>query len=136
MNEAETRAELIDPKLQAAGWGVIEGSKVLREFHITAGKILLGGTKGKPLIADYVLVRRSQSSRDYYRGRGLEFYNPLGLGLEVETGGHVFAATFTNSTALLENQFIPETRSSWAKGEFRWGFTIARRFALGHGKKV
>ncbi|NDP63459.1 EcoAI/FtnUII family type I restriction enzme subunit R [Polaromonas sp.] len=60
MNEAETRAELIDPKLQAAGWGVIEGSKVLREFHITAGKILLGGTKGKPLIADYVLVYKNR----------------------------------------------------------------------------
>ena len=37
MNEAETRAELIDPKLKACGWGVIEGSKVLREFNITAG---------------------------------------------------------------------------------------------------
>jgi len=30
MNEAETRAELIDPKLKACGWGVVEGSKVLR----------------------------------------------------------------------------------------------------------
>ena len=99
-----------------------------------AGRFKL--TSRVSLIADYVLVRRSQSSRDYYRGRGLEFYNPLDLGLEMETGGHVFAATFTNSTALLENQFIPETRSSWTKGEFRWGFTIARRFALGHGKKV
>lgn len=60
MNEAETRAELIDPQLKAAGWGVVEGSKVLREFHITAGKILLGGTKGKPLIADYVLVYKNR----------------------------------------------------------------------------
>jgi type I restriction enzyme R subunit len=31
MNEAETRAERIDPKLRACGWGVVEGSKVLRE---------------------------------------------------------------------------------------------------------
>ena len=60
MNEAETRAELIDPQLKDAGWGVIEGSKVLREFHITAGKILLGGKKGKPLIADYVLVYKNR----------------------------------------------------------------------------
>lgn len=59
MNEAETRAELIDPALKAAGWGAVEGSKVLREFHITAGKIQTVG-KQKPLIADYVLQYRNR----------------------------------------------------------------------------
>ena len=41
MNEAETRAELIDPALRDAGWGVVEGSKVLRERHceITPGRL-------------------------------------------------------------------------------------------------
>lgn len=62
MNEAETRAELIDPKLKECGWGRAEGSKVLREFKITLGKIQTGGTRAKPLIADYVLT---------YRGRKL-----------------------------------------------------------------
>lgn len=56
MNEAETRAELIDPKLRACGWGVVEGSKVLREFNITAGKIQTGGGRGKREVADYILV--------------------------------------------------------------------------------
>ncbi|MFA5443261.1 MAG: DEAD/DEAH box helicase family protein [Bacilli bacterium] len=56
MNEAETRAELIDPKLKACGWGVTEGSKILREYHITQGKIQTGGGRGKKEIADYVLV--------------------------------------------------------------------------------
>jgi len=56
MNEAETRAEIIDPKLKEAGWGVIEGSKILREYIITIGKIQTGGGRAKPLIADYVLV--------------------------------------------------------------------------------
>ena len=56
MNEAETRAELIDPKLKACGWGVIEGSKILREYNITAGKIQTGGVRAKKLTADYVLV--------------------------------------------------------------------------------
>ena len=59
MNEAETRAELIDPKLAAAGWGVVAGSKVLREYHITAGKIQAGG-RGKPMIADYILVYKNR----------------------------------------------------------------------------
>ncbi|MCX6325714.1 MAG: DEAD/DEAH box helicase family protein [Bacteroidia bacterium] len=58
MNEAETRAELIDPKLKEAGWGVIEGSKILREYIITFGKIQTGGGRAKPLIADYILVYR------------------------------------------------------------------------------
>lgn len=60
MNEAETRAELIDPKLKASGWGVVEGSKVLREFHITDGKIQTGGARAKPLIADYILVYKNR----------------------------------------------------------------------------
>ena len=60
MNEAETRAELIDPKLKDSGWGVIEDTKVLREHHITIGKIQTGGGRGKPLIADYVLTYKNQ----------------------------------------------------------------------------
>lgn len=45
MNEAETRAELIDPKLKESRYGVIEGSKILREYPITAGKNQAGGGK-------------------------------------------------------------------------------------------
>src|ERR1017187_1879341 len=55
MTEDETRAELIDPKLKACGWGVVEGSKVFRNHPITAGKIQTGGVRGKLLRADYVL---------------------------------------------------------------------------------
>jgi len=60
MNEAETRAEHIDPALKAAGWGVAEGSKILREYPITPGRIEGHGRRGKPLIADYVLVHRTR----------------------------------------------------------------------------
>jgi type I restriction enzyme R subunit len=59
MNEAETRAEYIDPALKAAGWGVAEGSKILREHRITAGRIEGYGRRGKADIADYVLVYRN-----------------------------------------------------------------------------
>ncbi len=61
MNEAETRAELIDPKLKANSWGILEGSKILRERNvckITDGRIQVGGGRKKPLIADYILVYR------------------------------------------------------------------------------
>jgi len=59
VNEAETRAEHIDPALKAAGWGVLEGSRVLREYPITLGRIEGLGRRAKPLIADYVLVYRN-----------------------------------------------------------------------------
>ena len=59
MNEAETRAELIDPLLAAAGWGVVEGSRIRREFSITPGRIEGGNRRGKPLTADYVLSYRN-----------------------------------------------------------------------------
>ena len=68
MNEAETRAEHIDPALQRAGWGVVEGSRALREHGITLGRLQPGvgsGGKGgqsaraKAEIADYVLVYRN-----------------------------------------------------------------------------
>src|SRR5512137_2898867 len=59
MNESETRAEYIDPALKAAGWGVVDGSKILREYPITLGRIEGLGRRGKPLIADYVLVYRN-----------------------------------------------------------------------------
>jgi type I restriction enzyme, R subunit len=59
MNEAETRAEYIDPALKAAGWGIVEGSRIHREYPITPGRIEGHGRRSKPLIADYVLVYRN-----------------------------------------------------------------------------
>ena len=59
MNESETRAEHIDPALKAAGWGVVDGSRILREYHITPGRIEGGGRKGKAEIADYILVYKN-----------------------------------------------------------------------------
>jgi type I restriction enzyme R subunit len=59
MNEAETRAEYIDPALKAAGWGVIEGSRIHREYPITPGRIEGHGRRGRALTADYVLVYRN-----------------------------------------------------------------------------
>jgi type I restriction enzyme R subunit len=58
-NEAETRAEHIDPALQTAGWGVIEGSRIRREYPITLGRIEGQGRRGKPPTADYVLEYRN-----------------------------------------------------------------------------
>ena len=59
MNEAETRAEHIDPALAAAGWGVVDGSRVRREYPITIGRLEGAGRRSKALTADYVLEYRN-----------------------------------------------------------------------------
>ena len=59
MNEAETRAEHIDPALKAAGWGVLEGSRILREYRITLGRLEGLGRRAKEVKADYILVYRN-----------------------------------------------------------------------------
>ena len=76
MNESETRAELIDPALKAAGWGVVEGSKVNREV-ICPGRILGAGQRGEATTADYVLS---------YRGRKLAAVEAKAAGKGVTAG--------------------------------------------------
>lgn len=79
MNEAETRAELIDPKLKEDGWDpkIKPDVKVFREYPITAGKIKATGGRGKPLFADYVLS---------YKGRKLAVVEAKSDELEVGEG--------------------------------------------------
>jgi type I restriction enzyme R subunit len=59
-NEAETRAELIDPVLAAAGWGQVEYSRVAREYVIAPGRILGAGRPQKKLILDYLMLYRNR----------------------------------------------------------------------------
>lgn len=59
MNEAETRAELIDPALKAAGWGEIPESRIRREV-IAPGRLVGSGKRSRPKSCDYVLVYRNQ----------------------------------------------------------------------------
>jgi type I restriction enzyme R subunit len=60
MNEADTRAELIEPQLKASGWGVVSESKITREYNINLGQIHSGGVRGERMIADYVLVYKNK----------------------------------------------------------------------------
>jgi type I restriction enzyme R subunit len=59
MNEADTRAQLIDPALKNAGWGVIDGSQVRREV-IALGRLVGNGQRSQQDIADYVLIYKGQ----------------------------------------------------------------------------
>lgn len=86
-------------------------------------------------VADYFHAFRSQSSIDVLKAQNVHLYDVLGVGLEFLTLGHVFHMNFTNTTSILENRFIPRTTTSWGKGEFRWGFTVARNFVIFKDKK-
>lgn len=59
-----------------------------------------------------------------------KIYDPLSVGFDIETGGHVFQLIFTNSVAMIEKGFIGETNGSWLKGDIHFGFNISRVFSL------
>jgi type I restriction enzyme R subunit len=78
MNEAQTKHDLIEPALKAAGWGVVPGSRLRLEFPITQGRLIGHGRRAKPLFADYVLEYRNRrigiveaKKRDEYYTQGL-----------------------------------------------------------------
>lgn len=58
------------------------------------------------------------------------FYNSLSVGVDIETGGHVFQLHFSNSTGMTERTFIHETNGQWGKGDIHFGFNIARIFTI------
>jgi len=61
-------------------------------------------------------------------------YDPLGVGLEFETGGHVFQLVFANSQAMIEKQFITQTNGDFFGGDIHFGFNIVRAFQLKNTK--
>ena len=61
MNEEETRAEYIDPKLKEAKWGEVQSSRVRREYYFTLGRIQTGGIRINPEKADYLLIYKNQN---------------------------------------------------------------------------
>ncbi|MBK5269986.1 MAG: hypothetical protein JJE22_03125, partial [Bacteroidia bacterium] len=100
------------------------------------GAIRLPLGKSLNLVLDYFHPFRNQSSTDSFAvNQNLKFYDPIGIGFEIITPGHIFHLNFTNATEILENRFIPRTTSNWSKGEFRWGFNISRTFVLWREKK-
>jgi len=56
--------------------------------------------------------------------------NPLSIGFDIETGGHVFQLHFTNAVGMNEKVFLAETINSWGKGEIQFGFNISRSFQV------
>lgn len=62
--------------------------------------------------------------------RSKKTFSPLSVGVDIETGGHVFQIFLTNSLAMIEKGFIGETTGNWSDGGIHLGFNISRVFAL------
>lgn len=104
MNEAETRAEYIDPALKASGWGVVEGSRVRREYPITLGRLEgVANKRGKALTADYVLEYRNTKlavieAKSYDKqlsegvGQAKDYAGKLSVRFTYSSNGHGFYA--------------------------------------------
>jgi type I restriction enzyme R subunit len=121
MNEAETRAELIDPQLIQAGWGIVEDSKILRErdvCKITDGRIQIGGARAKALIADYILTYKGvklavveAKSSDLEVGEGVAQAKLYAEKLNLETtyaanGKEIYQICLKTGEEKLANQFL------------------------------
>jgi hypothetical protein len=61
-----------------------------------------------------------------------DFYDSFSVGVDIETGGHVFQLQFTNSLPMVEMGFLTETNDQWSAGGIHFGFNITREFVLKH----
>ena len=84
------------------------------------------------------LSNRIALSCEYYYtipGSQLDgYHNALSIGVDIETGGHVFQLIFTNATGTTERTFIGQTTEDWANGGIHFGFNISRVFTVVHPK--
>lgn len=85
------------------------------------------------------LGNRVSLNVDYYyvlnRDVSITTYNPLSVGFDIETGGHVFQLHFTNAIGMNERSFITETTNDWGQGDIQFGFNISRVFQLKKARK-
>jgi hypothetical protein len=83
-------------------------------------------TKSMSIIGEYYLRVNENANTPYY--------DPIGVGVEFETGGHVFQLVFTNARGMVERSFLAETEGDFFKGDVHFGFNITRTFQLARNK--
>jgi len=92
------------------------------DMYGVSGAFRFKFSKRSAITAEYS-YRISKYSFDTY-------YDSMGIGYEIETGGHVFQIHFTNSFGIVESQFLAHTDSKWSNAGVRLGFNISRVFTL------
>ena len=106
----------------------------LVNFHTQSNDIYALG-----LGARFKVSKRIAITCDYFHNfNGLiddVNYDPFSIGIDIETGGHVFQLHFSNAVGMNERAFITETTNSWGKGQMRFGFNLSRVFQIRKKKK-
>lgn len=85
----------------------------------------------------YKLNKRMALTLDYHHvldGLNDQNTNPLSMGIDIETGGHVFQLHFSNSTGMNERAYLSETYGKFFKGDIRFGFNLSRMFQIGKSR--
>ena len=82
-------------------------------------------TKRVALNVEYYYVYRANAN-----SQTVKYFNPLSIGIDIETGGHVFQIMLTNAIAMREGGFIGKTVDNWSNGGIRLGFNISRVFSF------
>jgi type I restriction enzyme, R subunit len=96
MNEAQTELEYIDPALKEAGWSVVEGSRIRKQFPISQGMLLGQGRRSRPLKADYVLQYKNRNLA-VIEGKARDEYYTKGVGQAKDYAGRL-KVRYTYST--------------------------------------
>ncbi len=89
-------------------------------------------SKRTALVVDYHYIVKAVGEDDDNNAESMlsKMKNPLSIGFDIETGGHVFQLHFSNATGMNEKAFITQTSNSWGKGEIRFGFNLSRVFTV------
>ena len=113
--------------------GYVIDNDLQRDMFALGATIRVPITKNFNVLVDYFHPFRTDESEEAFETQftpPFKFYDPLGIGFEIITAGHVFHLNFMNVTQIQEARFIPYNVKQWSEGEFRWGFTISRNFVL------
>jgi hypothetical protein len=99
-------------------------------FVSLSGALRLKVSKHMGFIVDY-----AHPFSSFQKNKSNGFSDPLGFGVEIETGGHVFTMNVTNARAVNEINYLSGTQSSYGRGQYRLGFTISRMFDFNSRKE-
>ena len=104
----------------------VAGSEKL--FLSASATAALKISKLMSVVVDYAHPFSSYRSANAYS-------DPLGFGIQVVTGGHVFTINITNSRGISELNYLSRTTADYFRGEYRLGFTLSRTFDFNHKEK-
>lgn len=93
-------------------------------------------TKMHAFTVEYIYQLNPNQFLDPVSGELSNYQNALSIGVDIETGGHVFQLFFTNSRGVAEPYVVAQTPGSWANGDIHFGFNISRVFTIQRPKQA